>query len=218
MEHSRKARGSTLVEMVVVLGILSLILGVLMDLILFGERSWQSGSSQTVLNGQLRKALDRVSRELEEGGNGTVNFTSQGADGWFRQMSFQVPQDDGMGEDEDLPADPPSDPTKYTHRWVNGQREPETVFRYQSNPQNPGRLLNVGLEWSPPITLRWDTARDMLIREAQGVETALASHVTDVWFRPVGADMVELEIVAQVPESNLRTVGRTLRSRVKLRN
>ncbi len=212
-------RGFSMVEILVVAAIFGVISAAILSAILFGQRGWMVGSGQTVLTAELRRGLDRISRELSEAGTNTLLFEDPIADprnpGWFGKMSFQVPQDNGIDEDEDNPPDPVDEPTRFTHRWANGRRERETVFKAGSTD----------LEWSPAI--RYERAAgnacDRVVGPAvRGVETReqVASHVADLRFRRKAGtgDVVEILISASTISEGGQVMVRSMGTRVKLRN
>lgn len=94
-----RARGWTLVELIVVLLISALFLGTASSALVLGQSFWTAGATQVVLNSELRYALEVISRELTDAGGSTLLFGGQAdSQGWYEEVRFQVPQD---GSDEE---------------------------------------------------------------------------------------------------------------------
>lgn len=156
-----RARGWTLVELIVVLLISAIFLGTASSALVLGQSFWTAGATQVVLNSELRYALEVITRELTDAGGSTLLFGGRvDSQGWYEEVRFQVPRD---GSD---PEEGPNPPTSTL-------AEESTIFWGNSSD----------LEWSPVITYRLDRGRSELIREEGGIERVLARRVADAGFR-----------------------------------
>ncbi len=84
--------GFTLMEILVVTGISALLMSLAVTLLLSSQRVWLQGAGEAVVSTELRKAFDRMSRELS---NSPVDqIQSPPADGrWYTSILFRIPQD-----------------------------------------------------------------------------------------------------------------------------
>ncbi len=87
-----KANGMTLTEMLVAVAVLSIMAAAVVTALLSVERVFSGGSGQAVLTSELRKALDRMSRELAEGTSGRIQFVPADGRG-YPNITFQIPED-----------------------------------------------------------------------------------------------------------------------------
>lgn len=220
---SPKQEGWTLIELVVTLGLSVLLVGIALGTLRIGQQAWGVGSTQATLSMELRRGLQAMSRELEQVSPAQLTLSGgPDSDGWYTQAEFRIPQDDGVAEDEDIPPDPDDEPTKYTHRTVNGRRVPETIYRFGTGPVSPE------IEWSPQILYRFDADDEQLVREEDGSERPLAGHVERLRFRPQpaeppGTERLEVELTVSGENRHWsggapRTVTRTVETEVRLRN
>lgn len=98
----QKARGVSLVELLVVIAIFSLISAALIAVMGSAQTSWSTGSSQAMVTSGLRKALDRMSRELVASKSSEINWppvNPVGDDRWYPTLTFRVPEDRSVPPD-----------------------------------------------------------------------------------------------------------------------
>ncbi len=81
-----------MIEILLVAGLLGVLATAVLTVLLSARRTWGEGSGQAYLNGQLRKTLNEMIRELEDS---SVNqIVEPAADGnWDTTVLFRYPQD-----------------------------------------------------------------------------------------------------------------------------
>ncbi|MBI1953022.1 MAG: prepilin-type N-terminal cleavage/methylation domain-containing protein [Candidatus Omnitrophica bacterium] len=84
--------GMTLTEVLVAVAVFSVVAAAIVTALLSAERTFSGGSNQAVLTAELRRALDRMAREMTESASGRIQ--SVPVDGRsYPTVSFQVPED-----------------------------------------------------------------------------------------------------------------------------
>lgn len=83
--------GYTLVEILVVIVVVSLLLGVIFEIMIMGNKSFSIGSAQQIIENQARQGLDSMVRELYETNGGRVVFSDADT-----TITFKLP----VGTDE----------------------------------------------------------------------------------------------------------------------
>ena len=90
MTANRTIQGFTLVEAVVVVGLLLLIVGGLVTVLLTGQASYLSADAYVQVQQEARRALDSVVRELRESGTVSCGTAAVTASCTGTQLNFQV--------------------------------------------------------------------------------------------------------------------------------
>lgn len=187
-----RARGFSLVELMVVMAIFSIIAASIVMTISSAQRSWTVGSGQTVLTLELRRALDQISQELVE--SQPAQIQRPAANGvWDNMLMFRVPQDrNADGSVLDANGQITEWSNNITYDFQPGGRS-NVCTRTQVN--DPGLL---------PRTF----------------QSTVANHMTQVQFRrqAATADIVEVQMTASTISEMGQVFSRTLGARVKLRN
>ncbi|MBI3318310.1 MAG: type II secretion system protein [Candidatus Omnitrophica bacterium] len=92
MKAMKMKHGFSLAELLVVVAIFSILASAVALALVSSQRTWATGSGQAVLTAQLRRALDRMSRELTE--SKTSEIQRPAPNGLFdAAVTFRVPQD-----------------------------------------------------------------------------------------------------------------------------
>ena len=188
-----KKDGFSIVELLVAMAIFSLIAAAVMSTLLTAQHSWSTGSGQAMVTSQLRRALDRMSRELVESGSSQLQQIP--ADGlWYQRMSFRVPEDRSVPPDGSVLD-------------VNGQiAEWSDWITYRSGlaqGRTPSLLREVGPVGGAPVS-----------------SEVLANYISSLLFRRQNAtpDVVEISLTAFAITGAGQYMPRTMSTRVKLRN
>ena len=85
-------RGWSLTELLVAIAVFIMIASAVVTGLLSTQRTWTSGVGQAVLTSELRRALDRMGRELAEGRSSQIQRPlANGA--WDATITFRVPED-----------------------------------------------------------------------------------------------------------------------------
>lgn len=184
--------GFSLAELMVVVALFSVLAGAIVLTLFSAQRSWTVGSGQTVLTLELRRALDRMSRELVE--SQPAQIQQPPANGlWDNTIVFRVPQDrNGDGSVLDANGN--------IAEWSN-------TITYQFQPG--GRANNCArIEVNDPGV------------QPRTIVSTLANHVTDVRFRRqvATADVVEIQMTTSTINEMGQVFSRNMGTRVKLRN
>lgn len=84
-----KKKGFTLVEILVVAGVISIIVGSILVVIVSWQRSWNISKVQMDIQSQARRAMSEITRELSQTSQGkvSINITND-------VITFQLPNDD----------------------------------------------------------------------------------------------------------------------------
>ncbi len=90
MENRRK--GFTLVEILVLVGVLSIIVGSVLRVASSWQRSWNIGKVQMDVQSQARRAMGEITEELSQTSQDRVNINVAGD-----VITFQLPNDDYAG-------------------------------------------------------------------------------------------------------------------------
>ena len=90
MTTSRAIQGFTLVEAVVVVGLLLLIVGGLVTVLLTGQASYLSADAYVQVQQEARRAMDSVVRELRESGTVSCGTAAVTASCTGTQLNFQI--------------------------------------------------------------------------------------------------------------------------------
>ncbi len=186
----RDKGGFSLSELLIVVVLFGLISAALMMVLLSSQRSWSVGSAQSVLTSELRRALDRMSRDLAQ--SRPVRIQRPAANGaWDTAAVFQIPKD-RTGDGWVLDAN------GQVIEWSN-----DITFALGGRNNSFSRA-EVNLPGRQPRTLL----------------SVLANHVTDVRFRRQAAtpDVVEIQMTATTINEVGEVMSRTMGTRVKVRN
>lgn len=70
-----KKHGYTLIEMLIVIAIVSLLFNAIFDVLNMGNNSFNTGSTQQIVENQARQGLDSMARELHKTNAGRVTFS-----------------------------------------------------------------------------------------------------------------------------------------------
>lgn len=177
-------------EMLVVLGLFGIVSAALLTLLLSAQRSWTTGSGQAVLTAELRRGLDRMSRELVASAAGRVQRPpTTGA--WDTQMVFQIPQDRN-GDGTVLDA-------------AGAIAEWSDVISYQRGARN-SCLRFVGVGGALPSETMANHITDLRFRHLLDPGTG----------QPSGT--IELQMTASTITEAGQVMSRTMGTRVKVRN
>lgn len=88
-----KKNGFTLVEILVVIGVISIISGSILMVIVSWHRSWNISKVQMDVQSQARRAMSEITEELSQAGQSTVSIINAAND----EITFQLPTDDYAG-------------------------------------------------------------------------------------------------------------------------
>ena len=186
-----RSAGFTLTELLVAVAIFGLVSSALVALLMSAQRSWASGTSQLVLTTELRRGLDRISRELVESSIPQVTtLPTTGA--WATQLQFRVPQD-RTGDGSVLDA---TGTIAEWSDWIDYQRWGNNTCR---------RATVVGVTVTPTDVLA-NRITDLRFRHVLDPATG----------RPSGT--IEIQLTASAINEYGEVVSRTMGTRVRVRN
>lgn len=189
MTTPARSSGFTLTELLVVVGLFSIVSATLVTLLLSMQRSWATGSGQAVLTSELRRGLDTMSRELVEGAAGRVQRPPR-TGAWDTQIDFVVPEDRN-GDGTVLDA------TGVVAEWSD-------PIRYQRGARNQClRFTGVPLAQQAVVA---NAITDLRFRHVLDPGTGQPSGI------------IELQMTASTLTDGGDVVSRTMGTRVKLRN
>ncbi|MBI4226685.1 MAG: prepilin-type N-terminal cleavage/methylation domain-containing protein [Candidatus Omnitrophica bacterium] len=182
--------GFTMTELLVVLALFGIVSAALVTLLLSAQRSWTTGSGQAVLTAELRRGLDRISRELVGSAAGRVQRPPvNGA--WDTQMTFQIPQDRN-GDGAVLDA-------------AGAIVEWSDLINYQRGARN-SCLRRVGAGAALQSETVANHITDLRFRQILDAQTQ----------QPVG--IIEIQMTASTITEAGDVMSRTMATRVKVRN
>lgn len=189
--RTRTPAGWTLTELLVAVAVFGIVATALMALVLSAQRSWASGTSQLVLTTELRRGLDRMSRELVESAVAQVRqLPVTGA--WAAQMDFRVPQD-RTGDGSVLDA---TGAIVEWSDWVTYQRGPNNQCQRVVTPAGGAAATEVVAARITALQFR---------------------HVLDAGTgQPSGT--IEIQMTASAINEYGEVVSRTMGTRVRVRN
>jgi len=87
-----KKKGFTLVEILVLVGVLSIIVGSVLRVAASWQRSWNVSKAQMDVQSQARRAMSEITEELSQTSQDRVNINVTGD-----VITFQLPNDDYAG-------------------------------------------------------------------------------------------------------------------------
>lgn len=184
-----REKGISLIELLVVMVIFSIIAAAIATAIFSTNRGWAVGASQAVLTSEIRKALDRMSRELAEGRVAEIQGVP--ADGrWYNTITFRVPQDRSLPPDGSV-LDANGDIVEWSD-WIT----------YQWGSSNTCQRVVAVPVGVAPVTENLATHITTLQFRRQNITS----------------DMVEVELTASVLSGYGQVMSRTMGTRIKLRN
>jgi type II secretory pathway pseudopilin PulG len=82
----------TLTEVLVAVAVFSIVAAAIVTALLSAERTLSDGSGQAVLTAELRRALDRMAREMTESTSGRIQSVPVNGRS-YPTVSFQIPED-----------------------------------------------------------------------------------------------------------------------------
>lgn len=184
-------KGFTLIEVLIVGGLISLILGAILSMFLTGQASWTSVQTKTTVQDETRKAIQTIYRELRES-----NYNPDPAHSHLfienngQQVTFQVPVLVGNTVSLDGAGD---------IRW-GCQATAGHFLRYA--------VVNGQL-------IRYTLNTDRVTILAQRI---VANDITGLNFNLINIKTLEITITAQRQDAHGRNWQNSLRTRVLLRN
>lgn len=73
-----RRQGTTFIELVIVVSILAIVFSVALNALVVGDSAWRLEMGYTILQQNLRLAMERISRELRQAQNSTITITNGG--------------------------------------------------------------------------------------------------------------------------------------------
>lgn len=88
----KRSTGFTLMEVLVAMTLAVFLVGAVIGMMMSSQKTLAEGSSSVLMNSQLRRVVDRMSRQLAQSQTGQV--TDPAANGtWATSITFRIPED-----------------------------------------------------------------------------------------------------------------------------